>query len=48
VQQELEKLFKATEEVYDKKLNIIGWKGPEDQGCRQLFQEEWQVVSTGR
>src|SRR2546423_13304299 len=28
VQQELEKFFKATDELEDKKLNIIGWKGP--------------------
>ena len=26
--QELEKFFKATDELEDKKLNIIGWKGP--------------------
>ena len=28
IQQELEKFFKATDEFEDKKLNIIGWKGP--------------------
>jgi inorganic pyrophosphatase len=28
IQQELEKFFKATDELEDKKLNIIGWKGP--------------------
>jgi inorganic pyrophosphatase len=27
IQQELEKFFKATDELEDKKLNIIGWKG---------------------
>ena len=26
--QELEKFFKATDELEDKKLTIIGWKGP--------------------
>ena len=50
IQQELEKFFKATDELEDKKLNIIGWKGPKTavqahQGCRQVLQEEWQVVS---
>src|SRR6201986_2614316 len=28
IQQELEKFFKATDELEDKKLTIIGWKGP--------------------
>jgi inorganic pyrophosphatase len=28
IQQELEKFLKATDELEDKKLNIIGWKGP--------------------
>jgi inorganic pyrophosphatase len=28
IQQELEKFFKATDELEDKKLNILGWKGP--------------------
>jgi inorganic pyrophosphatase len=28
IRQELEKLFIATDELEDKKLNIIGWKGP--------------------
>jgi hypothetical protein len=28
IQEELEKFFKATDELEDKKLNIIGWKGP--------------------
>jgi inorganic pyrophosphatase len=28
IQQELEKFFKATDELEDKKLEIIGWKGP--------------------
>ena len=28
IQQELEKFFKATDELEDKKLDIIGWKGP--------------------
>jgi hypothetical protein len=28
IQQELEKFFKATDELEDKKLNVIGWKGP--------------------
>jgi inorganic pyrophosphatase len=28
IQQELEKFFKATDELEDKELNIIGWKGP--------------------
>jgi inorganic pyrophosphatase len=28
VQQELEKFFIATDELEDKKLNILGWKGP--------------------
>ena len=28
VRQELEKFFKATDEFEDKKLDIIGWKGP--------------------
>ena len=27
-QQELEKFFIATDELEDKKLEIIGWKGP--------------------
>jgi inorganic pyrophosphatase len=28
IQQELEKFFKATDELEDKQLNILGWKGP--------------------
>lgn len=28
IQQELERFFKATDELEDKKLEIIGWKGP--------------------
>jgi inorganic pyrophosphatase len=28
IQQELEKFFVATDELEDKKLDIIGWKGP--------------------
>ena len=28
IQDELEKFFVATDELEDKKLNIIGWKGP--------------------
>ena len=28
LQQELEKFFIATDELEDKKLEIIGWKGP--------------------
>jgi len=28
IQQELEKFFKATDELEDKKLSIIGWRGP--------------------
>ena len=28
IQEELEKFFIATDELEDKKLNIIGWKGP--------------------
>jgi inorganic pyrophosphatase len=28
IRQELEKFFIATDELEDKKLNIIGWKGP--------------------
>ena len=28
IRQELEKFFKATDELEDKKLNILGWKGP--------------------
>ena len=28
IRQELEKFFKATDELEDKKLTIIGWKGP--------------------
>jgi inorganic pyrophosphatase len=28
LQQELEKFFVATDELEDKKLEIIGWKGP--------------------
>jgi inorganic pyrophosphatase len=28
IREELEKFFKATDELEDKKLNIIGWKGP--------------------
>jgi inorganic pyrophosphatase len=28
IQEELEKFFIATEELEDKKLKIIGWKGP--------------------
>jgi inorganic pyrophosphatase len=28
IQQELEKFFKATDELEDKELEIIGWKGP--------------------
>jgi inorganic pyrophosphatase len=51
IQQELEKFFKATDELEDKKLNIIGWKGPKAaveaiKDCRQEFQKERQVVST--
>ena len=38
IRQELEKFFKATDELEDKKLTIIGWKGPKGgraghQGC---------------
>src|SRR5947209_1648174 len=28
IRQELEKFFKATDELEDKKLTIVGWKGP--------------------
>ena len=28
IQQELEKFFKATDELEDKELDVIGWKGP--------------------
>ena len=28
IQEELEKFFIATDELEDKKLNILGWKGP--------------------
>jgi inorganic pyrophosphatase len=28
IQEELEKFFIATDELEDKKLNMIGWKGP--------------------
>jgi inorganic pyrophosphatase len=28
IRQELEKFFQATDELEDKQLNIIGWKGP--------------------
>jgi inorganic pyrophosphatase len=28
IQQELEKFFKATDELEDKKLTILGWTGP--------------------
>jgi inorganic pyrophosphatase len=28
IRQELEKFFKATDELEDKKLTILGWKGP--------------------
>jgi inorganic pyrophosphatase len=28
IRQELEKFFKTTDELEDKKLTIIGWKGP--------------------
>ena len=28
IQEELEKFFIATDELEDKKLEIIGWKGP--------------------
>ena len=28
IRQELEKFFPATDELEDKNLNIIGWKGP--------------------
>jgi inorganic pyrophosphatase len=28
IREELEKFFIATDELEDKKLNIIGWKGP--------------------
>jgi inorganic pyrophosphatase len=28
IQQELEKFFKAIDELEDEKLNIVGWKGP--------------------
>ena len=27
IRQELERFFKATDELEDKKLNILGWKG---------------------
>ena len=28
IQQELEKFFSATDELEDKKLEILGWRGP--------------------
>ena len=28
IQQELEKFFNATDELEDKSLEVIGWKGP--------------------
>ena len=28
IREELEKFFIATDELEDKKLNILGWKGP--------------------
>ena len=49
IQEELEKFFIATDELEDKKLEIIGWKGPKiategDQGRRQDICEEGAVI----
>jgi inorganic pyrophosphatase len=50
IQQELEKFFKATDELEDKNHRLEGSQGGRagHQGCRQVFQEEWQIVSTRR
>jgi inorganic pyrophosphatase len=49
IQEELEKFFIATDELEDKKLDIIGWKGPQDrdegdQGQRQDFHKGRRVT----
>src|SRR6201989_821987 len=40
IREELEKFFKATDELEDKKLNILGWKGPKAavQGIKDAAQ----------
>jgi len=49
IREELEKFFIATDELEDKKLDIIGWKGPK--AARQAVQDaaksaaKWQVDS---
>jgi inorganic pyrophosphatase len=42
IQQELEKFFKATDELEDKKLNIIGWKGPKA-ATTPPWHRKWQT-----
>ena len=37
IREELEKFFIATDELEDKKLDIIGWKGPK--AARQAVQD---------
>jgi hypothetical protein len=37
MREELEKFFVATDELEDKKLDIIGWKGPKT--ARQAIQD---------
>jgi inorganic pyrophosphatase len=44
IQQELEKFFKATDELEDKKLNVLGWKGP---AHRVMLREPWTRSQTG-
>ena len=52
VQEELEKFFIATDELEDKKLKILGWKGTQGggaghQGRREIFRER-RVEQTRR
>ena len=49
--EELEKFFIATDELEDKKLDIIGWKGTQggakgNQGCCKVICEEGAVILT--
>jgi inorganic pyrophosphatase len=48
IREELEKFFMATDELEDKKLKIIGWKGPKvavrcHQGQREIFHKGRQI-----
>jgi inorganic pyrophosphatase len=49
IREELEKFFVATDELEDKKLNIIGWKGPKTalqaiKDAAKSFAKEDKVV----